>query len=68
MGTKYKVLATSFIGNKIVQAGEVVEYEGKPSGNLKRIAEAKQADAPKADPPKAETPKAKADTPKAEAG
>jgi hypothetical protein len=67
---KYKVLATSFIGNNIVQAGDVIEYEGKPSGNLQRIAEVKQADPPKGEAQKGEASKGevpKTDPPKGEA-
>lgn len=44
---KYKVLERSFINNAIVEAGEIVEYDGEPSSNLAKLtkAEAKSADA-----------------------
>jgi hypothetical protein len=34
---KYKVLAQSFINNKIVEVGEVVDYDGRPGANLELI-------------------------------
>ena len=37
---KYRVLEKSYIGNAIREAGEVVEYEGKPGKALELIAEA----------------------------
>lgn len=37
---KYRVLEKSFINNTIVEAGEIVEYEGRASGNLELIEEA----------------------------
>lgn len=40
---KYRVLEKSYIGNAIREAGEVVEYEGKPGKALELIPEAKPA-------------------------
>jgi membrane protein involved in colicin uptake len=37
---KYRVLAKSFINNAIREAGEVVEYDGKPGKALELIPEA----------------------------
>lgn len=37
---KYRVLEKSFIGNTIVEAGEVVEYDGRPGSNLELIEDA----------------------------
>lgn len=34
---KYRVTATSFIGNTIVREDEVVEYDGTPGDNLEPI-------------------------------
>ncbi|WP_158551927.1 hypothetical protein [Komagataeibacter melaceti] len=34
---KYKVLTRSYIGGKIREAGEVIEYGGNPSSNLEPI-------------------------------
>lgn len=38
---KYKVLEKSFINNAIVEAGEVIEYDGEASNNLELIDEKK---------------------------
>lgn len=38
---KYKVLVKSFINNTIVEAGTVVEYDGKPGSNMEPVKEAK---------------------------
>lgn len=38
---KYRVLEKSFINNTIVEVGEIVEYEGRASGNLELIEEPK---------------------------
>jgi hypothetical protein len=38
---KYHVLVKSFINNTIAEAGEVVEYDGKPGSNLELVAETK---------------------------
>lgn len=43
---KYYVLAKSFINNTIVEAGEVVDYDGKPGSNLELVQD-KKPDAPK---------------------
>lgn len=34
---KYRVLVTSYINSAIVQAGEVVDYDGKPGTNLELL-------------------------------
>ncbi len=34
---QYRVKETSFINNKLVQAGDIVEYDGKPGKNLEPI-------------------------------
>lgn len=34
---QYRVLQKSFINNAIVEEGEIVEYDGKPSDNLELI-------------------------------
>lgn len=34
---KYRVLTKSHINNAIVEAGEVVEYDGKPGSNLELV-------------------------------
>jgi hypothetical protein len=34
---KYEVLETSYIGDRIYQAGEHVEYEGQPGANLRLL-------------------------------
>lgn len=41
---KYRVLTKSFINNTIVEAGDVVEYDGKPGSNLELV----EADKPEA--------------------
>ena len=38
---QYRVLQKSFIGNRIVEEGEVVDYDGEPSDNLELIKSAK---------------------------
>lgn len=49
---KYRVLQKSFIGNRIVEEGEEVDYDGEPSDNLvpidkaaKKVVESIDADA-----------------------
>jgi len=44
---KYHVLVKSFINNTIAEAGDVVEYNGKPGSNLELVAEKKPEAAPK---------------------
>jgi len=39
---KYEVLALSFIDNRLVQAGEVIDHDGQPGPNLKAIDKAAQ--------------------------
>lgn len=34
---KYKVLQKSFIGNRLVEEGETVDYDGEPSDNLEPV-------------------------------
>ena len=34
---KYRVLTPSFINNALVQAGDVVEFDGKPGSSLELI-------------------------------
>lgn len=43
---KYEVLELSYINDRLVQAGEVVEYDGTPGTKLKPV-EAKPAPAAK---------------------
>lgn len=40
---KYRVLQTSFIDNKLVHEGEIVEYDGEASHNLELIEPEKKA-------------------------
>lgn len=47
---KYEVLARSYIGNTIVEPGEVVEYGGAPGSNLKLVVEPEPAPKPRAAP------------------
>lgn len=48
MAQQYRVLQKSFIGNRIVEEGEVIEYDGEPSSNLELVKKGKKAaaDAP----------------------
>jgi hypothetical protein len=48
---QFRVLAKSFINNRIVEEGEVVEFDGEPGSNLEAIkpAKGKKAEAPAAD-------------------
>lgn len=34
---QYKVLEKSFIGNSLVEAGAIVEYDGEPGPNLEAV-------------------------------
>jgi len=34
---KYRVLQTSFIGNKLVQPGEIVDHDGEAGENLQKL-------------------------------
>lgn len=45
---KYRVLEKSLIGNQIVEAGEEVEYDGLPSGNLEPLCDEGRAKAEEA--------------------
>ena len=40
---EYRVLETSFINGRLVQAGEKVEFDGKPGANLEPIKAEKKA-------------------------
>ena len=40
---QYRVLQKSYVGNRIVEEGEVVEYDGEASDNLELIEQPKQA-------------------------
>jgi hypothetical protein len=37
MVQKYKVIEKSFVNNMIVEAGDIIEYDGEVSGNLELI-------------------------------
>jgi hypothetical protein len=39
---KYQVLKKSFIGNRVVEAGETIDFDGQPSDNLKAVADEKK--------------------------
>lgn len=34
---KYRVTERSFINNRLVEAGEIVDYDGEPAGNLEAV-------------------------------
>jgi hypothetical protein len=53
---KYRTLSKSFINNTIVEAGEIVDYDGKAGSNLELVEDVK----PKAEA-KGKTPKANVD-------
>lgn len=38
---QYKVLEKSFIGNRMVEAGEVIDYDGEAGANLEPVKAAK---------------------------
>lgn len=38
---QYRVLEKSFIGGRIIEAGEIVEYDGEAAGNLEPIKKGK---------------------------
>lgn len=38
---QYKVLEKSFIGNRLVEAGEVIEFDGEAGPNLEPVKPAK---------------------------
>lgn len=40
---RYRVLEKSFIDNKLVEEGEIVEYEGETGSNLELIEDSKPA-------------------------
>lgn len=47
---QYRVLQKSFIGNRIVEEGEVIDYDGEASENLEPVKKGKKAaEAPAAD-------------------
>ena len=39
---KYKVLAKSYVFNRIVEEGEIIEFDGKPSSKWELIEEEKK--------------------------
>ena len=45
---QYRVLAKSYIGNRIVEEGEVVDFDGEPSDNLELVEAEKPAKGKKA--------------------
>lgn len=50
-----RVLQKSYIGNRIVEEGEVIEYDGELSDNLEQVKKGKKAaEAPAADAPGAD--------------
>ena len=52
---QYRVLQKSFIGNRIVEEGEVIDYDGEASDNLELVKKGKKAaEAPAADTPGAD--------------
>ena len=59
---RYRVLEKSFIGNRLVQAGEEIDYEGEASSNLEPLATpvaapvAAPVDAPVGEPAEAGKP------------
>lgn len=62
---KYRTLTKSFINNAIVEAGELVEYDGTPGSNLELV----EAEKPEAKPKGEAKGKAKGAAPAApEAG
>lgn len=48
---KFRVLETSFIGDKLVHPGDVVDFDGKYGSNLEPLEPIKKAKAPKAEEP-----------------
>lgn len=53
---KFRVIETSFIGNKLVQPGDVVEYDGKYGSNLEPIEPIKKSKAKAEEPAPPEDP------------
>jgi len=53
---KYHVLEKSYINNRIVEAGEIVEYDGTPGGNLSLVEPELQGNKAKAPKQPAEKP------------
>lgn len=53
---QYRVLQRSFIGNRLVDEGDVVDYEGEPSDNLECIDDAPSKKGKKPTPPDAPPP------------
>jgi hypothetical protein len=51
---QYRVLQKSFIGNRIVDEGEIVDYDGEPSDNLELVKKGKKAAESAADAPAAD--------------
>lgn len=40
---RYRVLEKSFLNGRIVEEGDIIEYEGRPGSNLEPIKEAAKA-------------------------
>lgn len=49
----YRVLERSFIGNRIVEAGQLIEYSGFPGKNLAPVGDPEQDVLPPVEPPSA---------------
>lgn len=46
---QYRVLQKSFVNNRIVEEGEVVDYDGDPGPNLESVKKGKKAEPAAAD-------------------
>lgn len=51
---QYRVLQTSFIGNRLVQEGDVIDFDGEPSDNLEPMDKAAKKAAAAANSPEAQ--------------
>lgn len=51
---QYRVLQTSFIGNRLVQEGDVIDFDGEPSDNLEPMDKAAKKAAAAANTPEAQ--------------
>lgn len=52
---RYKVKERSYINNRVVEAGEIIEFAGKPGKNLEKIEAAAKVAPPAPAPAPAET-------------
>lgn len=52
---QYRVLQKSFIGNRIVEEGEIIDFDGEASDNLELVKKGKKAAEPAADAPADQT-------------